>query len=490
MNIYFTDFFGVDEDVLEEYGAFNVSLVTDLPLFIDPFLLFESKKPLYRELHDEMIRYLRFLRDKSDQGMQHPGLIKAWYRFPEIKQNWLGFCTIGNSGRGLGQKFALGLNRNLGVIFQDFGKEAVTKGSHIEKVCLMGDGIGRDMVSDFTTNLIMGYLLGYTEHFARDHIAPSRRREFCVERAHFDYARERWMPGRFVLPCHCGDYVILTPKDLLTKDDTWISRRDMLDRFFDIPNAIEDEQLRAEISNYLHKALAARERGHEVTDEDRERAIMAALKDYPVLIDYYIKRKEDTGTDALRRSADNVGESTLLYIQQFGEMPVLLQRHTGFYTIPGNTREETRQKLEFFKDVIENRGGHKILYLNGKPVRREGDVHILFALCWLGSPSDVSREANDGRGPADFKISRGAFDKTLVEFKLASNSHLRRNLLKQTGVYEKASGAQHAFKVIVYFTEAEFESVRETLANLGLHRDDSVILIDARDDNKPSGSKA
>ena len=39
MDIYFSDFFQVSPDILEKYGAFNVSLINDLPLFIDPFLL-------------------------------------------------------------------------------------------------------------------------------------------------------------------------------------------------------------------------------------------------------------------------------------------------------------------------------------------------------------------------------------------------------------------------------------------------------------------
>jgi len=44
MNVYFSDFFNVDPDAIEEYGAFNISLINDLPLFIDPFLLFNSDK--------------------------------------------------------------------------------------------------------------------------------------------------------------------------------------------------------------------------------------------------------------------------------------------------------------------------------------------------------------------------------------------------------------------------------------------------------------
>lgn len=65
MHLYFSDIFEVSPKVLDKYGAFNISLITDLPLFIDPFLLFNSKKKEYRQLHDDIIKYLRFLKDKS-----------------------------------------------------------------------------------------------------------------------------------------------------------------------------------------------------------------------------------------------------------------------------------------------------------------------------------------------------------------------------------------------------------------------------------------
>ena len=65
MDVYFSNFFRVSPATIEKYGAFNISLVADLPLFIDPFLLFNSKKPEYQALHDRIIDYLRFLRDKA-----------------------------------------------------------------------------------------------------------------------------------------------------------------------------------------------------------------------------------------------------------------------------------------------------------------------------------------------------------------------------------------------------------------------------------------
>ena len=63
-----------------------------MPLFIDPFLLFNSDDPAYQALHDDILEYLRFLRDKAADVLD-PGLITAWYAFKEVKQNWLGSPT-------------------------------------------------------------------------------------------------------------------------------------------------------------------------------------------------------------------------------------------------------------------------------------------------------------------------------------------------------------------------------------------------------------
>src|SRR5262245_62044906 len=120
----------------------------------------------------------------------------------------------------------------------------------------------------------------------------------------------------------------------------------------------------------------------------------------------------------------------------------------------------------------------------------ESDLHILFRFVWFGSPSDVGTEANDGRGPVDFKISRGAKDKTLVEMKLASNTALERNLQKQLPIYQAASDAKHGIKAIIYFSASEKQRVDTILNRLGLQGHRDVVLIDARNDNKPSGSKA
>ncbi|WP_287395549.1 hypothetical protein [Mesorhizobium sp.] len=166
MATFVSDYFGISAEVFDAYGALNISIVNDLPLFIDPFLLFHSGKPEYVALHEQMIEYLVFLRDRAAAGPVSDGDLLNWHCFKEVKQNWLGLSVSGNDGAGLGMKFARGLHLNLHVIFSDFGEEKITGSSHLEKVCLVSDGVGRDNISDFTTNLIKDYPCKYTETFA------------------------------------------------------------------------------------------------------------------------------------------------------------------------------------------------------------------------------------------------------------------------------------------------------------------------------------
>lgn len=147
--IYFSDVFGVEPETLDQYGAFNIALVNDLPLFIDPFLLFDSQNEKYRTLHDKIIKYLVFLRDRAQADELTEGAISQWLLFREVKQNWLGFSRQGNSGTGLGHHFAQALARNLTSVFRNFGDESLTQGSHMEKLGLLSGGVALGRTSPF-----------------------------------------------------------------------------------------------------------------------------------------------------------------------------------------------------------------------------------------------------------------------------------------------------------------------------------------------------
>src|SRR5690554_5269552 len=99
-------------------------------------------------------------------------MMNSWYLFPEVKQTWLGFSLDGNAGRGLGPDFARDLHLGLNSIFKDFGKETIPKSPHMEKLCLISPNVGRDKISDFTTNFAKKFLLEYTENFAKIYLEP------------------------------------------------------------------------------------------------------------------------------------------------------------------------------------------------------------------------------------------------------------------------------------------------------------------------------
>jgi hypothetical protein len=435
--------------------------------------------------HCSSTPYVKFLRDVSvaEAELTKPE-IDRWFRFPEVKQNWLGFSRTGNRGSGLGADFANGLHRNLRRMFSEFGTETITRGSHLEKLCLVSDGVGRDHLSDFTTNLIKRFLLEYTQAFARKHLDPAKLKAFAIQKVTFDYETRRWRGGKFDLPAVGKDFVLLTPKDVLTRDEAWINRDDLLNSFEEIYVAVPDEQLRYQVGEYLRQRLKG-----DATSKEVRQVRVSALEAYPELLDHYIKSKEEDGAAAHKVSSVKVQETHDWFVQQVHALVAERLAGTEFYEL-GDSFDEALKRVTFLKDVIENKDGYRLFYVKGKPIQREVDLQILFRLTWCGSPYDVNREVNNGRGPVDFKISRGSKDATLVEFKLASNSQIRRNLEKQVAVYEAASDTSKSIKAILFFSDQELLKVRGILKDLGLEGRRDVVLIDARADNKPSASKA
>jgi hypothetical protein len=483
--IYFSDYFGIDRGELDNYGAFDVSLVNDLPLFVDPFLLFTSEDERYQRLHAEIIKYVQFLRDKSIGANLDDAVLKALFCFKEVRQNWLGFSKTGNAGSGLGMDFARALNRNLRTVFADFGQEKIAKGSHLEKLCLVREGVGRDRVSDLATTLIKRFLLTYTQEFAREYVKPEQRQVVNVPKVRFHYPTESWMAEKFELPFANGDFVLLTPKEILTKDDTWINKHDLYSRYEDIANALPDQELRGQINNYFRSVLP-----EKPTAEERTSSISSVFERFPILLDYYIRGQEERGREATALSDERVRDVEYVFQQNLQLLAQTLATRTEFYDTSANSLLAARRRVEFLKHVVEDLDGYRLFYVKGKPLKREHDLQVMFRLTWYATTFDVNREPNNGRGPVDFKISKGTRDKSLVEFKLASNSHLRRNLEKQVAIYEKANSTSKSLKVIMYFSAEELSTVRSLLRDLKLDSDDSIILIDARNDNKPSASVA
>ena len=383
IKVYFSDFFDIDEDIIDEYGAVNISLINDLPLFIDPFLLFNSENPKFQAIHKEMIDYLLFLQTQAERMTKlNSGMKNAWFSFPEVKQTWLGFSLSGNAGCGMGNDFAKGLFEGLKYIFKDFGKEKITKGHHMEKLCLISPRIGRDKISDFTTNFAKKYLLEYTQEFARTYLEPEQCKEFMVGKVYFNWETTSWVAKRYYLPCYGGDYVLLTPKAMLTRDDTFINRIDMLRNLQEIAPSISDDALRFELEMYFSEVLSKKRK--EMCQTEKDDIATKIIKQYPELIDYYVKYKEDNQAEATSISKEKVKEVELLFNDQISQLIALLSEKTEFYCSIPNAHKEAKQRVKFLKHVIEDQDGYKLFYANGKPIKREADIQVIYRLVWYG----------------------------------------------------------------------------------------------------------
>lgn len=487
IKIYFSDFFDVEESIIDDYGAVNISLINDLPLFIDPFLLFNSNDEQFQAIHREMINYLLFL---QNEAKRHPtlsiGMRKAWFSFPEVKQTWLGFSLSGNSGRGMGGDFAKGLYEGLNSVFKDFDKITVTKGLHMEKLCLISPRVGRDKISDFTTSFVKRYLLEYTEKFARTYLSADKCRMFNVSKAYFNWETHTWASKLCYLPFHKNDYVLLTPKSILTRDDTFINRIDMIRNLQQIAPSIPDQALRFQLDSYFRGVLQKKKK--EMSQAEKDHYAEALVRMYPEIMDYYIRYKEDNEADATSVSKEKVKEVRQIFNNQIVKLVTMLASSTDFYNTIPDAYEEALKRVQFLKHVIEDQDGYRLFYYQGKPIKREADLQVIFRLVWFGSALDINREVNNGRGPVDYKISYGVNNATLVEFKLASNTKLKQNLAKQVDVYKAASDTDRAIKVILYFSKEEEQKLFGVLSELHLAGSDDIVLIDARNDNKPSAS--
>lgn len=481
--IFFSDIFGVSEETLDEYGAFNISLINDLPLFIDPFLLYASNKPEYKALHEGIITYLSFLRNKAAEGPISSEKIARWYKFSEVRENWLGYSETGNSGSGLGNDFGRHMSDAMMSVFCSLGNEQITDSSHLEKICLFKAGVGRDNISDFTCNLIKHYLLSYTQTFAQKYLQAEQCRTISVQRVLFDYQNEMWRPKTFYLPYFNGQHVLLTPKDILTKDENWINLSDMRNRLLEIAASVPNNELRDQINDMYLRCLPVNPKS-----KDKAEAAQQVINHFPVLMDYYIKKQEGDKYGAQEASTTIVSGARQVYIRNVQHAVDHLFQSTEFYKCEAiGSYEASRKRVEFLKTFIEDMDGYKLFYHEGHPIKKEKDLQLIFKLTWFGSIYDVNAEVNNGRGPVDYKISMGSFDKTLVEFKLASNSKLKKNIQNQVQVYEKANSTQQSMKVILYFSETEFQKVNGILNELNLQGNPNIILIDACD-NKVSAS--
>lgn len=491
----FSDYFKVDKKVINEYGAIDISLICDTPLFIDPILIYSNSDMKIKNCYAEIVKYLLFLNSIAQKGLDDRS-VKYYFTFKERRQNWLGLAKNGNKGLALGIDFANELASKIGNICNT---KNLSDSIHIEKMFLLNRGVGRDKISDMVTNILFYFFIKYTEEFAIQHIG----KEFCsnisIPHAKFNYETKIFEDVDAYLPYYVDEkgrkeFVILTPSSILRKEEQEINYEKMKSSFENVKNSISNEDLRFQIDAIIQDTLnqlysRKRQSSSTVTigeiNRAKEEGLEKSLNKFPELYDYFIKLEEENASNVFDTANEEVLDvKSKLIENKLINVDVLDWATTCEFI---TAKEESLYRINYLKNQIENCGLWKNLYYKGERISQESELQRLFHLVWARTKYMFSSEVNDGAGPVDFKVSFGKINSCLIEFKLASNSRLK-NVFKQVNEYKKSSGINEVIVVVFYFDDKEKEKARLISLdgqNLGI----DVITIDCDYSNKESASK-
>ncbi|NQU06187.1 MAG: hypothetical protein HQ568_08860 [Calditrichaeota bacterium] len=199
----FSDHFdlGVGQSCLD---FVNIPMDTDIPLFIDPFAIGLRNDIWSNEANQLIVDFFQNVVDTimSNDDQKAKGLLLS---LREPNETHLGFSKGPPRGSGLGPTTSLSLFNAL----KD--SSAVKTGfiSSLEDAELMIEGIGKDRISDLTTNIIKSKLLEYTIEQCLLWDIPTR--EVCAGSI-YNQERQLWMQVYHQLPVYNNRPLLLVPK--------------------------------------------------------------------------------------------------------------------------------------------------------------------------------------------------------------------------------------------------------------------------------------
>ncbi|MCU1336363.1 MAG: hypothetical protein JWO19_1944 [Bryobacterales bacterium] len=252
----------------------------DLPLGIDPFLLYKSRDPEYRNLHEALISVFNVGIDALRRGEQNEA--RRILDFPEVAAIGLGYTQHGRRGSGVGTHLTELIIETL-ACSPELQKRGVR---HVEEMQLVSAGIGPDRVSDIAANILKRFLIGYTQRQCEIWNLPMQQ---GVPVTHiYNHESNQWEDSYEDLPISESDGapIIFVPRRLV-RALPWINY---------------DDFLRTEFNAYLAAQRAARKSlqdqpGAETKPVGKRDVITITRRDI-ALIDRYVRSREQQAAQA------------------------------------------------------------------------------------------------------------------------------------------------------------------------------------------------
>jgi hypothetical protein len=129
----------------------------DVPVGIDPFLLYKSRNPEYRKLHEILLGAFNAGIDAVELGAIADA--RQILDFPEVSAIGMGYTRNSKQGSGVGTHLT-----NL-IVETLLGSPSLRESGvrHVEEMQLLSAGIGPDRISDIAGNILKRFLIEYTQ---------------------------------------------------------------------------------------------------------------------------------------------------------------------------------------------------------------------------------------------------------------------------------------------------------------------------------------
>ncbi len=457
---------------------FDPILIRDTKLFIDPFLLFESKDNLFKDSYDKTIAFfdkafeIAAVSKKSESDIRYKQL-KRMMNFPEVEEICLGYSESDTAGSGSGGKFS--------KIIVDSIYESLELGiknyNFFEEIGLFNLGFGCDRISDMTATLIKKELIEYTQEVCDKHEIPTK--SIKIHQYEFSKRFNKWESKNIELPInpYNNKAIILVPEKFLRELPT-INADDFWNYCWDNSNEELREQYSIEVKGGIRKADLIQ--------------IARQNRDWVNNFENFLKKQGSTPYDIIKdsRGLYQWVNYTEKYTSENQIKDIKVSTSKEFETF-------VQKVIDNFVHFIENNSGYKLLWNDNKKHKKEEAVQLLFYgivvhYCQANN-IDLNREVNLGRGPVDFKFSTGYQNKYLIEIKQANNSKFWAGIETQLTKYLEVEKDRNGVFIAVCYSEKELTSVGQIEArvdeiNKKLNLNIKAYVIDATPE-KPSASK-
>lgn len=161
------DFYG--KPFTQEEVDFAIPFLNeDLPLYIDPFLMWKSPSQQDSSLHLSLVNSFNYLGNQFLKGNED--ILKVLIHSSECNEIGLGNSKTKN-GKRIGEKTA----REILSLYKDIPQISSSGFTHFEEIQLFVDNIAQDRISDISASLIKSFLIDYTIDQAEKYAIPIDR---------------------------------------------------------------------------------------------------------------------------------------------------------------------------------------------------------------------------------------------------------------------------------------------------------------------------